>query len=205
MVRKKLDVVVEVDGEVLGDNRQVVGGLCGVSERWEEDEGEKGAEGGGVGVQGEERVAGVVGRGGEDVVCGSDGEVAGGGGREIGGDLGGGGGWGDEAELGVEVGGGDRVGGVEGVDVEVGGWRGWGGCCDGVGGCIRCEWEGVVVEVEVGGRVGLDEGVDMKRVGYGLGEKSELADNVAVDDGGDQWDGVAIVAEECHPEEHVVE
>ena len=41
--------------------------------------------------------------GGEDVVRGADGEVAGRGGEEVVGCLGGGGGGGDEAELGFEV------------------------------------------------------------------------------------------------------
>ena len=100
-----MDVEVEILEKMLGQDGEVLAELCGVGHgRWEEDEGKEGGVGCGVGGKGrEERRAGVVGWGGEDVVCGADGEVAGSGGEKIVCCLGGGGVWGDEPELGFEV------------------------------------------------------------------------------------------------------
>jgi hypothetical protein len=46
--------------------------------------------------------------------------------------------------------------------------------------------------------------VDVERVGDWGGLEAELANNVAVDDGGDERDRVAVAAKEGDTQEHVV-
>ena len=62
-------------------------------------------------------------------------------------------------------------------------------------------WCGVGIAVEVDACWRLDEDVDVEGVADWLGGEVELAGYVAVDDGGDERDRIAVLAEEGDSEE----
>ena len=64
------------------------------------------------------------------------------------------------------------------------------------------KWKSVAGKVEAGWW--LDEGVDVEGVRDGRGAEVELAGHVAVDDGGDERNGVTVAAVHGDTNEHMV-
>ena len=187
-----MDIEIEVFEEVLRQDGEMLAELGWVLGGGKDDEGKERGVGGGMWRDGEEGRARVLLWRAQDVMCGTDGEIARCGGGEVAELVGGGGARGDEVELGLEVREEDGGGLREGVHVH----RCFGGKDAGGEGrvlTLRCRIE---VAVEINAGWGTDKDVDVEGVADGFGGEVELSSHVAVDNGSDERNGVVVIAEE---------